>query len=450
MYSGPVAAHAYRLLRGRAFDVAVLVGPSHFVGFDGVSLYPSGGFETPFGVAPIDAECAARDRGSDVRSCASIRPRTRASTRSKCSCRFSSGWRPALPIVPLLMGYQTAADRGARSATRSPRRSAAAGRCSSPAPICRTITTRRTAAALDRVVIDCVARFDADGLQARARRAARTCLRRRADGRRDARRARARRARRARSSTTPTPATCRATSRRSSATSPRRWAASTNSPRTMDAARTMRARAGAVDDHANTIASSCCGSRVKRSSRSSAARRRTCQAPPTILAQPGRRVRHPPQRRRAARLHRSHRADRAARATSCRAARSPPAAPIRAFRRSRPSELDAIDIEISLLGPLEPIAGPQDIDVGRARPRRRARVAARPAAAAGRDRVAVGCRDVSRADLPQGRPAARRLEAGREALAVRGGGVRREVGRDGQDGQDRAGWAGRAGRRSDA
>src|SRR2546426_1665692 len=59
MYSGPVAAHAYRLLRGRAFDVAVLVGPSHFIGFDGVSIYPAGGFETPFGVAPIDEECAS-------------------------------------------------------------------------------------------------------------------------------------------------------------------------------------------------------------------------------------------------------------------------------------------------------------------------------------------------------------------------------------------------------
>src|SRR5947209_13293321 len=58
MYSGPVAAHAYRLLRGRAFEVAVLVGPSHFVGFEGVSVYPSGGFDTPFGVAPIDADCA--------------------------------------------------------------------------------------------------------------------------------------------------------------------------------------------------------------------------------------------------------------------------------------------------------------------------------------------------------------------------------------------------------
>ena len=38
IYSGPVAAHAYRLLRDRAFDVAVLVGPSHFVGFEGVSI----------------------------------------------------------------------------------------------------------------------------------------------------------------------------------------------------------------------------------------------------------------------------------------------------------------------------------------------------------------------------------------------------------------------------
>src|SRR5213083_845035 len=59
MYSGPVAAHAYRLLRGRAFDVVVLVGPSHFVGFDGVSVYPTGGFETPLGVAPIDESCAS-------------------------------------------------------------------------------------------------------------------------------------------------------------------------------------------------------------------------------------------------------------------------------------------------------------------------------------------------------------------------------------------------------
>src|SRR5437868_268606 len=47
MYSGPVAAHAYRLLRERTFDVAVLVGPSHFVAFDGIALLADGAFDSP-------------------------------------------------------------------------------------------------------------------------------------------------------------------------------------------------------------------------------------------------------------------------------------------------------------------------------------------------------------------------------------------------------------------
>src|SRR6186997_200964 len=59
MYSGPVAAHAYRLLRDRRFDVIVLVGPSHFVGFDGVASSPATGFATPLGIAAIDEDCTA-------------------------------------------------------------------------------------------------------------------------------------------------------------------------------------------------------------------------------------------------------------------------------------------------------------------------------------------------------------------------------------------------------
>src|SRR5262245_715913 len=47
MYSGPVAAFAYQQLRDRPIDLVVLVGPSHFVAFDGVSIHPAGGFETP-------------------------------------------------------------------------------------------------------------------------------------------------------------------------------------------------------------------------------------------------------------------------------------------------------------------------------------------------------------------------------------------------------------------
>ena len=37
MYSGPVAAYAYRQLRGRSPKLIVLVGPSHFVGFCGAT-----------------------------------------------------------------------------------------------------------------------------------------------------------------------------------------------------------------------------------------------------------------------------------------------------------------------------------------------------------------------------------------------------------------------------
>src|SRR5262245_60281564 len=54
MYSGPIAAHACRQLRNRTITTIVLVGPSHFVAFDGVALYACGGFDSPFGVARID------------------------------------------------------------------------------------------------------------------------------------------------------------------------------------------------------------------------------------------------------------------------------------------------------------------------------------------------------------------------------------------------------------
>src|SRR5258708_24442994 len=80
MYSGPVAAHAYGLLRGRRFDVAVLVGPSHFAGFDGAAIYPGGGFETPFGVSAIDEACAARLR--DASSIAHDNPTVHAREHS--------------------------------------------------------------------------------------------------------------------------------------------------------------------------------------------------------------------------------------------------------------------------------------------------------------------------------------------------------------------------------
>jgi hypothetical protein len=51
IYSGKTAAAAYRLVRGLDIDTVVILGPSHRVGFEGCSIYPQGGFETPLGVA---------------------------------------------------------------------------------------------------------------------------------------------------------------------------------------------------------------------------------------------------------------------------------------------------------------------------------------------------------------------------------------------------------------
>lgn len=60
MYSGQVAAYAYKLIEGRAFDSVVVVAPSHRALFKGASLYDRGGYRTPLGVVPIDTELSKK------------------------------------------------------------------------------------------------------------------------------------------------------------------------------------------------------------------------------------------------------------------------------------------------------------------------------------------------------------------------------------------------------
>jgi AmmeMemoRadiSam system protein B len=163
MYSGPVAAHAYRLLRDRQFDVAVLVGPSHFVGFDGVAAFPAGGFETPFGVALIDEACAADVMAASpvVRANPAVHGREHS---LEMQLPFVQRLAPGIRIVPLLMGHQTATT--ARSLGDA---LAAALRGRRALLVASTDLSHyqdaATAAQMDRVVIECVDRIDADALQ---------------------------------------------------------------------------------------------------------------------------------------------------------------------------------------------------------------------------------------------------------------------------------------------
>ena len=60
MYSGQVAAYAYKLIEGKDLDSVVMIAPSHQALFKGASLYDRGGFRTPLGVVPIDVELSKR------------------------------------------------------------------------------------------------------------------------------------------------------------------------------------------------------------------------------------------------------------------------------------------------------------------------------------------------------------------------------------------------------
>lgn len=104
MFSGPVAAYAYKAAAAGDYDVAVLVGPSHFVGYDGVSVWPDGAFATPFGPAAIDAAGAAAISAFDV-----VRPLPEAHRREhslEMQLPFLKRLLPDVPIVPLLIGFQ--------------------------------------------------------------------------------------------------------------------------------------------------------------------------------------------------------------------------------------------------------------------------------------------------------------------------------------------------------
>ena len=105
MFSGHVAAHAYKAASRGAYQVAVLVGPSHFVGFEGVAIYPDGAFATPLGDAKIDDGVANALAGFEV-----IQRLPSAHSREhslEMQLPFLRRLLPDVPIVPMLMGYQT-------------------------------------------------------------------------------------------------------------------------------------------------------------------------------------------------------------------------------------------------------------------------------------------------------------------------------------------------------
>lgn len=59
-YSGQAAALGYKLVKGKPYKTVVIIAPSHYYGFNGVAVYPSGIFKTPLGNIEVDRAFAAQ------------------------------------------------------------------------------------------------------------------------------------------------------------------------------------------------------------------------------------------------------------------------------------------------------------------------------------------------------------------------------------------------------
>lgn len=105
MYSGPVAAYAYALVHRCPYAAVVLVGPSHFVGFQGVSIWPRGEWSTPLGAVKVADSLA----GALAEESQEILEHPAAHGREhsiEMQLPFVARLLPGVPIVPLVMGYQ--------------------------------------------------------------------------------------------------------------------------------------------------------------------------------------------------------------------------------------------------------------------------------------------------------------------------------------------------------
>ncbi len=105
VYSGQVAAHAYRLVQGKDYETVVIIGPSHRYGFRGCSIYPQGAYETPLGTVEVDEALA-----SEISKASGFEyePKAHAGEHSiEVQVPFIQKTLPRAKIVPIVMGFQS-------------------------------------------------------------------------------------------------------------------------------------------------------------------------------------------------------------------------------------------------------------------------------------------------------------------------------------------------------
>lgn len=163
VYSGPVAAHAYRLLQKTKFSRVILVGPSHRVGFSGVSVNLQSAYETPLGIVPVDRKLARMilNKGPNTRW---LKKAHSGEHSLEIQLPFLQTVLQNFKIVPLIMGRQDPDTCSNLSKTIAQVLADVEGTLLIASSDLSHFHTYTRAKALDRIFIDHVRMFDPQGL----------------------------------------------------------------------------------------------------------------------------------------------------------------------------------------------------------------------------------------------------------------------------------------------
>lgn len=104
IYSGPVAAFAYKAIADHRYDTAILIGRSHRVRFAGTALDVSSGQRTPLGVLPTDTDAASylREQPGII-----TRPEAFSNEHAlEVNMPFLQITHPSIAVVSMLLGSE--------------------------------------------------------------------------------------------------------------------------------------------------------------------------------------------------------------------------------------------------------------------------------------------------------------------------------------------------------
>jgi MEMO1 family protein len=163
MYSGQVAAYAYKLVEGMGFESVIVVGPSHRFAFKGASLWAQGGFRTPLGVVPVDTELSKKmmDQWKEIR----FLPEAHHQENSlELQIPFLQTVLKSFKLVPIAMEPDWSWETCQHLASVIAETAKGKNVLLVASTDLSHFHTDRIAVELDRVVLDHIERFDAEGL----------------------------------------------------------------------------------------------------------------------------------------------------------------------------------------------------------------------------------------------------------------------------------------------